>query len=99
MPGATHGDLRLKKKALCLPAWGVEEAVLERAESLIEGSRQWNGETRAELEKLPKDTELVFYCAGGGRSQSLAEAFRRRGFTNLHNVSGGIQAWEREIES
>jgi monothiol glutaredoxin len=71
----------------------------ERADASIEGSRQWNEETRTELENLPKDTELVFHCAGGGRSQSLADAFRQQGFTDLHNVKGGIQAWLAEIES
>ena len=35
----------------------------------------------------------------GGRSQALADALRRRGYTNLHNVTGGIKAWSEEIDS
>lgn len=70
----------------------------ERATDSIDGSRQWNEQTMELIESLPKDTELIFHCASGGRSQALAESIRRRGYTNLHNVSGGIHAWSEEIE-
>ena len=70
----------------------------ERASALIDGSRQWNEETMNFIESLPTDAEVIFHCATGGRSQALAESFRRRGYSNLHNVSGGIQAWLEEID-
>ncbi len=47
----------------------------------------------AELEALPKDTPLAFLCHHGGRSAGAAEHFRQLGFTELYNVSGGIDAW------
>ena len=47
----------------------------------------------AALESLPKDTPLAFLCHRGGRSASAAEHFRQLGFTELYNVSGGIDAW------
>ena len=71
----------------------------ERTAACIEGAQQWSEATMELIESLPKDTELVFHCHSGGRSQALAESIRRRGFTNLHNVRGGIQAWSEEIES
>lgn len=46
-----------------------------------------------ELEALPKDTPLAFLCHHGRRSAQAAEHFRALGFTDLHNVSGGIDAW------
>jgi len=52
----------------------------------------------AEIEKLPKDTRIVFHCHHGGRSQAAAEHFAGLGFTNLHNLAGGIDAWSREID-
>jgi monothiol glutaredoxin len=47
----------------------------------------------ARLEALPKDTPLAFLCHHGGRSAQAAEHFRQRGFTEVYNVVGGIDAW------
>jgi monothiol glutaredoxin len=47
----------------------------------------------AALEALPKDTPLAFLCHHGGRSGQVAEHFRQLGFTEVYNVSGGIDAW------
>ena len=52
----------------------------------------------AEIEKLPRDTRLVFHCHHGGRSQAAAEHFAALGFSNVHNLAGGIDAWSREID-
>ena len=70
----------------------------ERSAASISGSRQWNEEAMDLIESLPKDAELIFHCHSGGRSQALAESIRRSGYTNLHNVSGGIQAWAEDID-
>lgn len=59
----------------------------------IEGAQQWNEDLRQQVEALPRDTEIIIHCQVGGRSQALAEALRRRGYSNLHNVQGGINAW------
>ena len=47
----------------------------------------------ARLEALPTDTPLAFLCHHGGRSAQAAEHFRQRGFTEVYNVVGGIDAW------
>ncbi len=47
----------------------------------------------AALEALPKDTPLAFLCHHGGRSAQAAEHFRQLGFREVHNVTGGIDAW------
>jgi monothiol glutaredoxin len=70
----------------------------ERAVSSIDRAVPWNEETMALVETLPMDTEVIFHCNSGGRSQSLAEILRGRGFTNLYNVTGGMQAWSAEYE-
>ena len=69
----------------------------ECSKGTISGSRQWNEEAMELIDSLPKNAELIFYCHSGGRSQALAESIRRRGYTNLHNVPGGILAWSEEI--
>lgn len=45
------------------------------------------------LEALPKDTPLAFLCHHGGRSAQAAEHFRAKGFREVYNVEGGIDAW------
>lgn len=53
----------------------------------------------AELEALPKDTELAFICHTGARSAQVAEHFRALGFTRLYNVTGGIADWSANVDS
>ena len=50
------------------------------------------------MSALPKDTKLVFYCHTGVRSLGAAEHFRVEGFTDVHNLEGGIDAWSREVD-
>lgn len=50
------------------------------------------------LEAAPRDTTLVFQCHHGVRSQQAAEHFRQLGFTDVHNLSGGIDAWSIQVD-
>ena len=61
--------------------------------------KTFDGNGRAELEALPKDTALAFVCHHGGRSQQAAEEFRARGFTRVFNVTGGIDAWAADVDA
>jgi monothiol glutaredoxin len=70
----------------------------ERATASIAGARGWGEETDRHLNALPKDALIVFHCHKGGRSQQAAEYLRSQGFTNLHNLAGGIDAWSLEID-
>lgn len=45
------------------------------------------------IEALPKATPLAFLCHHGSRSGNAAEHFRSLGFTEVHNITGGIEAW------
>jgi len=60
--------------------------------------RSFDGDGRAELEALPKDTALAFLCHRGGRSGQAAEEFRAKGFTRLSNVEGGIDRWAQDVD-
>ncbi|KRG42308.1 glutaredoxin [Stenotrophomonas panacihumi] len=60
--------------------------------------RHFDGNGRAELEALPKDTAIAFLCHHGGRSQQAAEQFHAQGFTRVYNVTGGIDAWSDEVD-
>lgn len=60
--------------------------------------RTFDGSGRSELEALPKDTAIAFLCHHGGRSQRAAEEFSARGFSNVFNISGGIDAWADQVD-
>ena len=57
------------------------------------------GDGRARLEALPKDTAIAFLCHTGGRSQQAAEHFRALGFSDVYNVEGGIEAWATTVDT
>jgi monothiol glutaredoxin len=59
----------------------------------------FDGENRAKLECLPKDTALAFLCHRGGRSAQAAEQFRALGFSNVFNITGGIDAWSENVDN
>jgi monothiol glutaredoxin len=70
----------------------------ERRMASLAAARAWDDDGVASIEKLRKDARLVFHCHSGVRSASVAEAYRRRGFRNVWNLTGGIDAWSREID-
>ena len=52
------------------------------------------GEVAGRLAELPRDKEIIVTCRTGNRSGQVADLLREQGFTNVHNMSGGIVAWE-----
>ncbi|MCL4721638.1 MAG: Grx4 family monothiol glutaredoxin [Gammaproteobacteria bacterium] len=70
----------------------------ERAIVALPGARPWDEAAVATVRSLPADTPIVFHCHRGGRSQAMAERYRRQGYTRLFNLEGGIDAWAREID-
>ncbi len=70
----------------------------ERELAVIEDSRLLDRNTAAELEKLPADRRVIFFCHTGQRSQVAAQAFAYRGHQNVYNLTGGIDAWSTEID-
>lgn len=70
----------------------------ERAVASLPAARAWNEESVRAIEALAPDTPIIFHCHRGGRSLAVAERYRRRGYTNLYNLTGGIDAWSREID-
>ena len=71
----------------------------ERERAHIEGSRLLDEETAGFIGTLPKDEMLVFHCHFGPRSQSAADDFRVQGYTDVHNLVGGIDAWSQQVDS
>ena len=70
----------------------------ERTIARIAGDQSLEELARQDLDGLAKDTMLVLYCHHGTRSQAAAEQLVARGFRNVWNLSGGIDAWARQID-
>jgi monothiol glutaredoxin len=70
----------------------------ERAVASLPAARPWNEDSVRTIDGLAPDTLIIFHCHRGGRSLAVAERYRRRGYTNLYNLAGGIDAWAREID-
>jgi rhodanese-related sulfurtransferase len=45
-----------------------------------------------EIEKY-KDKPLIVCCAAGIRSNKACRQLKEKGFTQLHNLTGGVDAW------
>lgn len=71
----------------------------ERARASIDGSWILDRETMQKLEALPKDRGIAFLCHHGNASMGAAEYFRKKGFTDVSNVAGGIHAWSMEVDA
>ena len=46
-----------------------------------------------ELKARGLDSEIIIHCQSGARSANACKFLRNEGFTNVHNVIGGISAW------
>lgn len=51
-------------------------------------------EVAARLSEIPTDKEVIVTCRTGNRSAQVAEFLRAQGYDNIHNMQGGIVAWE-----
>jgi rhodanese-related sulfurtransferase len=51
------------------------------------------------LAELPQDRMIACLCHHGMRSQQVAAFLANRGFENVINIAGGIDAWSRELDT
>ena len=49
-------------------------------------------------ESLPQDRPLIVLCHHGMRSANVQQYLEAKGFENLMNLAGGIDAWSREVD-
>lgn len=51
------------------------------------------------LDRLPRDTDIIVYCRSGGRSQAVAQELKaKHGFLNVSNLSGGMLRWSDDVD-
>ena len=56
------------------------------------------GELADRIEELNEDDEIVVHCHHGSRSMKATQYLRDRGFTNVKNLEGGIDAWAEKYD-
>jgi monothiol glutaredoxin len=65
----------------------------------VEGSTLLDQSEYEKLMKAPRSTKIVLMCHHGPRGVNTGTQFVQRGFSNVFNVVGGIDAWSLEIDS
>ena len=55
-------------------------------------------EVPARLGELDGAREVVAICHHGGRSQQVAMFLEKNGFSKVHNLQGGVDAWSRTVD-
>src|SRR6266853_852479 len=51
------------------------------------------GEIAERADELPRDRPIVVHCHSGRRSAEAVRLLQQRGFGNIYNLEGGIDAW------
>ncbi len=51
-------------------------------------------EVPARLDEIPTDQTVVLTCRSGNRSNQVTKYLEENGFDNVHNMEGGIVAWQ-----
>jgi rhodanese-related sulfurtransferase len=47
------------------------------------------------LAEIPKDKTVIVTCRSGNRSNQAAQLLRQKGYDNVRNMLGGINAWQQ----
>ena len=52
------------------------------------------GQVPDRLSEIPKDKTVIVQCRSGNRSSQVTDFLAQQGFTNVHNMAGGLNAWQ-----
>ncbi len=66
----------------------------EYAESNLNGYLIPLDELPSRLNELNPNDFIIVHCKMGGRAKKAIQILQKNGFTNVHNLKGGILAWE-----
>ena len=65
----------------------------------IEGSQLLPmGEIPARAGELDQQAEVVVICHHGGRSLQVALFLEKQGFSDVTNLTGGVDAWAKNVD-
>ncbi len=73
-----------------------EELAIVRVEGIVHIPM---GEITSRFSELDPDAAIVCMCHHGMRSASVAGFLEQNDFTNVHNLTGGIDRWAAEVDA
>src|SRR2546430_375204 len=56
------------------------------------------GEIAERMDELQREQQIVVHCHSGKRSAHAVRLLQQRGFSNVYNLEGGIDAWSDQID-
>lgn len=89
---AFYSKIKAEKNPQLIDARSPEEFAINH----LNGAVNFNLETKNYAEyvaKLDKSRPVFIYSIGAGRSNLLAKELLKNGFTEVHDLQGGIAAW------
>lgn len=81
-PGAILLDVRTEQE--------VKEGALKGARNIV-----YDDSFANKLEVLSRETPVFVYCAKGKRSEKAAAILKEKGFKEVYQLSGGLEAWKQ----
>lgn len=57
------------------------------------------GELKKNYQELDSDAEIILVCRSGNRSGQAAAFLAGKGFSNVHNFTGGMLGWPGDVET
>lgn len=88
-------DNKARKQPVLLDVrepWEIEICRIDGAQALPMAA------VPSRLPELDPDAETVVICHHGVRSLQVALFLERNGFSSVHNLVGGVDAWSRDID-
>jgi rhodanese-related sulfurtransferase len=83
--------LHAKGNVVFLDVRDLQEVNLGKIPGALHISRG-NIETKVEA-LVPRDAEVVIYCASGNRSAFVADTMQQMGYTNVCSLAAGFRGW------
>jgi adenylyltransferase/sulfurtransferase len=56
------------------------------------------GEIAQRMDELQREQPIVVHCHSGRRSAEAVRLLLQRGFANVYNLEGGIDAWSNQVD-
>lgn len=98
-PEEAHKRLQRSGEAVLIDVRELEEFSLSHVDSAVLIPMQSIPAELQKLEALSDESELLILCHHGVRSLQVASWLRAHGIENCYSIAGGIDRWNREVDS
>ncbi|WP_070120374.1 rhodanese-like domain-containing protein [Bacillus marinisedimentorum] len=101
--GATYQDVSPEKAQALIQEEDVQVLDVRTSQEFAEGHIPGAmliplQELEGRLGELDKEGKYVVVCRSGNRSAQASEILAENGFTNIHNMNGGMSQWTGDVK-